>query len=99
MGYPVNVSSAKFDACATTDKYPTPTEAEVMAVRAKNSADLTRTVVASIEQILFAEFGRSARMSDAQQVLICAEFQNSLADVISHMTDGAEFTQYISEIE
>ena len=100
MGYPDNFFSvACDDAFATTDKWPAPTSQEVMAVLAKNNADLTRTLTAAIEQILFAEFGRSARMDDSTQKNVADEFANNLAEVVGYMTEGSDFSQYISEIE
>ena len=100
MSYPDNFSSAACDAAfGTTDKWPAPTSQEVMAVLAENNTELTRTVTAAIEQILFAEYGRSARMDASTQKSIADEFASSLAEVVGYMTEGAAFSQYISEIE
>jgi hypothetical protein len=100
MGYPSNFSSAAFDrAFATTDKWPAPTSQEVMAVLAENNTELTRTVVAAIEQILFAKYGRSARMDASTQASVADEIDAVVADTVSFLNEGRAFSQYISEIE
>lgn len=98
--YPDNFDSAAFDAAfGTTDKIDGPTSQEVMAVLAKHNTELTRTLTAAIEQILFSEYGRSARMDDATEANIADELASSLAEVVDYMTEGRAFSQYISEIE
>ena len=100
MSYPDNFNSAACDdAFATTDEIEGPTSQDVMAVLAKNNPELTLTLTAAIEQILFAEYGSSARMDDSTQKNIADEFANNLAEAVGYMTEGADFSQYISEIE
>jgi hypothetical protein len=83
----------------TTDKWPAPTSQEVMAVLAENNTELTRTLTAAIEQILFAKYGRSARMDASTQASVTAEISANIADTVSFLNEGATFSQYISEIE
>ena len=100
MSYPDNFNSAACDdAFATTDEIEGPTSQEVMAVLAKNNTELTRTLTAAIEQILVAEFGRSARMDASTQANVSAEIAANVADTVSFLNEGADFSQYISEIE